>query len=125
MFSNVNISIMYILMALFALSAMLMLTDQSKAFDFKVCNVKNSIFICFEFQFAMISTIFLIYRALNGGGHFYLAIYCVVYFLSLANFAMVLHKYKKMTHGAILPAVLAIIFVFVLMIPLFFAASHV
>ncbi|MBU2851163.1 MULTISPECIES: hypothetical protein [Acidithiobacillus] len=121
MFSNVSISIVYILMVMFAILAIFILTDKGKLFDFKSGNIKNSLFLYLEGQFTIASMVFLIYKALNGGGHICL----VIYFLSLANFAMVLHKYKQETHGDILSAVFTIFLVFILMIPLFFAAPHI
>jgi hypothetical protein len=74
-----------------------------------------------EGQFIFTSTIFLVYRALSAGSHFHF----VIYFLSLANFMLALYKYKQETRGDIFPALFAIVFIFFLMIPLSFAASHV
>jgi hypothetical protein len=108
-------------MVLFAVLAVLMFAGKGKLFDFTTDNIKGSLFMYLECQFIFGSTIFLAYRALSAGSHFHF----VIYFLSLANFMLILYKYKQETRGNIFPAIFGIVLIFILMIPLSFAASHV
>jgi hypothetical protein len=117
-FSNISITVFYILIVLFSISTSLAIFR--KSLDADTVNSIDIIFIYQETLFVIISWLFLFYKSTEKGSHFQFLIFT----LSLINFAIVLWRYKKMIGKNIYPAMYAIFMIFILMIPGFFALTH-